>query len=125
MDITTEIDVKANLRIHKVTGDVTVKSIMAKLEQVYSEPDFDPEMNVLWDMREAKMSSVSSSDVEQLSNFVAGRWGTGGRSRAALVVSRDFEFGISRMYEIFLESRSATQVQVFRDFDEALLWIKS
>ena len=125
MNITMEIDETANLRTHRVTGDLTMDAVFAELEQVYSKPDFQPDMNVMWDLRGATITSMSSAEIQRLSDFVAGRWGPGGKSRAALVVSRDFEFGLTRMYEIFLESRMSVQVQVFRDLDEAMKWIKS
>jgi len=125
MKITTEIDKKAGLRKHKVTGDLTVESLLAELGKIYSGPDFQTDMDVLWDLRDAKFQSVSSAEVQRVSDFVAAHWGTGGKSRAALVVSRDFEFGMTRMYEIFLESRSSVRVRVFRDLDKALKWIGS
>ena len=125
VDITTEIDKEANLRTHKVTGGVTVDSLLAKLGEIYSRPDFQADMNSLWDLRGAEFLSMTSSELEKLANFVVGHWGTGGKSRAALVVSRDFEFGLSRMYEIFVESRMSGEVEVFRDLDEALAWVKS
>jgi hypothetical protein len=125
MEITTEIDKKAGLRKHKVTGDLTVESLLAELGKIYSGTDFDADMDVLWDLRDAKFPSVSSAEVQRVSDFVAAHWGTGGKSRAAMVVSRDFEFGMTRMYEIFLESRTSVRVRVFRDLDEALKWIGS
>jgi hypothetical protein len=125
MELITEIDEKVNLRRVKVTGEVAFAPVMAELERLYASPDFRPDMNVLWDLREAKVSSISSSEVQRLTDLVAQHWGTGGKSRAAFVVSRDFEFGLSRMYGIFLESRMPTQVQVFRDINEALQWVTS
>ena len=124
MEITTEIDKKANLRKHKVTGDLTVESLLAELGKIYSEPEFQADTDVLWDLRDAKFTSVSPADVQRVSDFVAGHWGVG-KSKAALIVSRDFEFGMTRMYEILLESRTSAQVRVFRDLDEALKWIGS
>jgi hypothetical protein len=82
-------------------------------------------MNVLWDLREANVPSMTSADIERISELVSKHWGKGGSSRAALVVSQDFEFGLSRMYQVFIESRISTQLKVFRNLEEALTWIKS
>jgi hypothetical protein len=125
MAITIEIDEKANLRKHTVTGNVTFDEVFAELKRVYLSPDFQPDMNSLWDITKAKVTSMSSAEIHKVSDFVAAHWGPGGKSRAALVVSTDFEFGISRMVEILLESRMSAQVQVFRDIDEALKWVTS
>jgi hypothetical protein len=56
---------------------------------------------------------------------VAVHWATAGKSKAALVVSGDFEFGLSRMYEIFLESKTSNDVMVFRDIQKAMAWVTS
>ena len=125
MDFDTQISKKDNLRVHKVVGELTTDGLLEALEGVYSSPEFEPDMNVLWDVREARVPSMSSSDIQRVSELVAKHWGTGGTSRAALVVSKDFEFSLSRMYQVFLESRISTQVRVFRSFDEALEWIKA
>ena len=125
MEITTDIDREAGLRTHKVTGTLSLNDLMAKLDEIYSIPDFQPEMNVLWDLRNADLASFSSSDIYEVRDFVGYKWGTGGSSRAALVVSRDIDFGLSRMYEISLESITTSTLQVFRDFDEALSWLRS
>lgn len=125
MEFKTEIDEKANLRKHTVRGNLTMQDIFDELQRVYSEPGFRADIDVLWDLREARVTTMTSAEVEKLSDFVASHWGPAGKSRAALVVSRDFEFGITRMYEIFLESRMSATVRVFRDMEEALAWMKS
>lgn len=125
MEIITKIDRKANLRTQKVIGTVTVPGVVARLKEIYSSPAFEPEMNVLWDFRDARFESVSSAEVDELTRFVAGRWATAGKSRAALVVSGDFEFGLSRMYQIFLESKTSNHVMVFRDIQKAVAWVTS
>ncbi|MBW2192582.1 MAG: hypothetical protein JRF27_02220 [Deltaproteobacteria bacterium] len=125
MEITTNIDKEAGLRTHKVTGTLSIDDLMAKLGEIYSIPDFQPDMNVLWDLRSADLASFSTSDIQKVRDFVGYKWGTGGSSRAALVVSRDIDFGLSRMYEISLESITTSLLQVFRDFDEALTWLRS
>jgi hypothetical protein len=123
MAITTRIDKESNLRLHTVKGTLTLKELLEKLKEVYSEPDYRPEMDVIWDLREADLSPFSTSDIRKVGDYVSGHWGAESGSKAALVVSRDLDFGLSRMYEFFLESRTSSEVQVFRDYDEAMDWI--
>ncbi|MFC1829337.1 hypothetical protein ACFL0O_06985 [Thermodesulfobacteriota bacterium] len=125
MEITTNIDKTAGLRTHKVTGVVSKNDLLLKLEEIYSIPDFEPDMNVLWDLRNADLASFSSDDIHRVRDFVVHKWGTDGTNRAALVVSRDIDFGLSRMYQVSLESITASKLQVFRDMDKALAWLRS
>jgi hypothetical protein len=125
MEITTRIDEKTKLRTHKVTGRFAIADMLTRLKEIYSSPAFEPDTNVLWDFRDASIESVTSAEIDELTRFVAVHWATAGKSKAALVVSGDFEFGLSRMYEIFLESKTSNDVMVFRDIQKAMAWVTS
>jgi len=125
MNITTDINKKDNLRIHKVTGKIGFDKLMDELKEIYSKPDFNPEMNNLWDLRDADVSSFPSEQVQHIQSLVSQYWGKGGESRSALIVSEDVAYGLSRMYEILSEGKTAGKIMVFRDYEEALKWVKS
>lgn len=123
MSSTTTIDRARGLRIHTITGELTLERLREILGDVYSHRDHDPDMNVLWDLREASVKSFTVGEVEALRNFVAPNWGTGGRALAALVVSDDLQFGMSRMYEMLSDGITKGEIRVFRDMDEATGWL--
>ena len=77
------------------------------------------------DFREADLSSFQSPDIQMIRDFVSKHWGTGGNCKAALVVSGDLGFGLSRMYEFFIEDKTTNDVKVFRQIEEAMEWITS
>ncbi len=97
MEISTLIDKERNVRSHKVKGLISVRDLKEKLLAFYMSPDYDPDMNALWDLREADFSSVTSAEVESLMEMVKEHWGQGGKSKAALIVSKDLDYGLSRM----------------------------
>jgi len=125
MNITTDNNEKDNLRIHKVTGKIVFDKLMDELKKIYSKPDFNPEMNTLWDLRDADVSSFPSEQVQHIQSFVSQYWGKSGKSQSALIVSEDVAYGLSRMYEIMSEGKTASKIMVFRDYEEALKWVKS
>ncbi len=122
MAIKTRIDPDTGLRRHEVQGKFMLADIRQTLEAIYSRPDFRPDANVLWDLRDGT-PDFSTDDVRQLAVFVAENWGPGGRSKAAFVVSSDYQFGMSRMYEMLLKSQSRNALVVFRDIDDAERWL--
>jgi hypothetical protein len=122
MAIKTRIDPDTGLRRHEVQGKFMLADIRQTLEAIYSRPDFRPDANVLWDIRDGT-PDFSTDDVRQLAEFVAENWGPGGRSKAAFVVSSDYQFGMSRMYEMLLKSQSRNALMVFRDIDDAERWL--
>ena len=125
MNVTTNINKKDNLRIHKVTGRIVFDKLMEALNEIYSKPDHNPEMNTLWDLRDADVSSFPSVQVQHIQSFVSKYWGKSGKSRSALIVSEDVAYGLSRMYEIMSEGKTAGKIMVFRDYEEALKWVNS
>lgn len=125
VDIETMIDGEANLRIHTVRGKLVFDLLMKKLGEIYSLPGFKADMHALWDLREADLSAFTTAEVHRVKDYVKKRWGKKGVSRAALVVEGDMDYGLSRMYEMLMESETSSEVRVFRDFDEALQWVTS
>jgi hypothetical protein len=77
----------------------------------------------MWDLRDADLTAFSTDDIKSVSGLVKQNWGTSSSSRAALVVSRDVDFGLARMYEQLLDNGSTGDVTVFRDYDEAIAWL--
>jgi len=125
MNISTELIKESNLRIHIVKEELNKNLLIEKLNDIYENPELEPDMNVLWDIREADVFSFFSADVQAIRDFVSKHWGTGGKSKAALVVVRDVDFGLARMYQILSESKTSSPIQVFRDYDEAFQWVKA
>ena len=123
MNISIHIDHKAGIRQHKVTGPIDIEELKIFLKRLYAHPDFDPIMNAIWDLEEADFSEVSSSDVRSVIDVVRKYWGTEGKSKAALVVSKDVDYGLTRMYEILMSGVSASQVMVFKNMKEAHDWL--
>jgi hypothetical protein len=123
MPIMTRLDPDADLRVHLATGRLTYAEVRDALEELYARPDFDPAMNALWDLRDAVTTDISSDDVRKIVQLVKGRRPSGVSSRVALVVSREADFGMARMYEAQLDSVSQGNLRVLRDIDEATAWV--
>lgn len=122
MAIRTEAEPDAGIRRHIVTGALTLDDLRAELESVYLQPALQ-RLASLWDVREARID-MTSAEMRQIADFIGKRWRPAGSVRAALVVSQDYNFAMSRMLEMLLEGRSANEVMVFRDIDAAEAWLK-
>jgi len=125
MDISAEIDKQKNIRWHVVRGRIDVRELAEYLKGIYASSDSNSEMNVFWDLQKADFSSVSSDDVRTFMAYVGKIWGKGGKSKAALVVSNDLDFGLSRMYQIMMEGATSSAIEVFKDKKRAKEWIEA
>ena len=125
MEVLTDINTKLKLRSHIIKGIIDISKLSLYLKQLYSESNFNLEFNVFWDLREADFSKVSSEEVRSLMNYVSNTWGKSGKNKAALIVSQDLGFGLSRMYQMLMESSSSSRIAIFKEIDEAKNWIKN
>jgi hypothetical protein len=124
MHIDTKIDDRNNLRIHVITGRFELSDLVSKLNTIYDTSSDLLEMDSLWDLRELMgLSSLDSSHLDILVQVVAKKWTPNTPRRAALVVSRTVDYGLARMYEMRLASKSKNRIHVFNDYDEAVIWL--
>lgn len=124
MELSLKIDPEAKLRILKLTGQTTMQDLYDAIEEVYRHPGFDHSHNSVWDLRECSLADLTSEAVQQIASSVAAqRKARGAPPKGALVVSKDLDYGMARMYETYLDSGS--DFGVFRDIDEAMEWLMS
>ena len=50
-----------------------------------------------------------------------------GTAKVAIVVDRDLDYGMTRMWQVLVESHTTSydSVKIFRNRDEAVAWLKS
>jgi hypothetical protein len=124
MKIRTEINQKKNVRVHIVSGQIDIDALFKSLSEMYTSLPMNADMNVVWDLRAAEgIGSLVTSQLDKLIGLVSKTWGTKGKQKAALVVSRQVDFGMARVYEQQLEIHSSSVVRVFKDIKKAVQWI--
>jgi len=76
---------------------------------------------IVWNFNHATNANLGTSDMIRIAREVKER---AVHQKTAYIASKDFEFGLLRMYESYAEMQSVTPVmKVFRDRDEAIRWI--
>ncbi len=125
MEISTEINKKENLRCHIVRDAIDISDLTEHLNGIYNSSDFDPEMNVLWDLSNSDFSSVAMEDVWFLKKFVSNYWGTKGKSKAALVISHDSNNVMSSIYKNMMKGPTSSEIVIFRDIEKAQKWLET
>ena len=117
-----EISTDESNGIVRVTlrGEISLEDMMAILEQIAPEGHYTSNKR-LWDVR----STTSTITGDHLQRFAdAGRSrDTDEPARVAVVASEDFQFGMSRLHEVYRTSETLTQ-RAFRSPDEAVAWLE-
>lgn len=125
MEVNTKIDKENKLRIHTVVGYVSKNDLISNLLEIYANPDFNPNMNTLWDVRCADLKSVVMSDVVKTVDFVQGQWNAGKPIRVAFLVASERDYTLATMYETLLEGNTKLKNKIFRSIDEAICWLNN
>jgi hypothetical protein len=89
---------------------------------VVADPQMQPNAHILVDKSNAQMD-VTSGDVEPHIELIGQHLAKFGEPKVATVVSRDVDFGMTRMLEFRSEGRIQHQFRVFRKLEEAYVWL--
>lgn len=116
-----EVDTAQRLRKAIFKGEITEAALFHSYTQLLSQPDYDPTLNDLVDLREVERLEVSSRGIRQLVELFA-QPESQSANKLAIVAPESHIFGMARMYEI-LSSDTSEQIQVFRDLRDAENWL--
>ena len=123
MDCTIHIDDAGAVATVRLTGSLNVEEILKIGEQLKTHPQYHEGTARLWDCRKIDLTTITKGDMRRVGNaVVAGKMFSPG-SRAAILVARDVDFGISRMY-LSSEEEDVGTTKVFRDPESAEAWLK-
>ena len=115
------IDTEKNIAYIKLSGQLRQKEILSAFDLAVADNRYREGMGRLWDFRDADLSSLKSETVFEMAQYSLNFPSGINDVKVAFLVSRDFEYGLSRMFE--LSSNSKTPINVFRTMDEAEKWM--
>jgi hypothetical protein len=120
--IKVTIDEKLDVTINTAEGRLVVKDIEDRIEAFYNGK---VTKHVIWDFSGVELK-LSSMDVKRIAIKTSsyGRLRAGGFN--ALVVKKELEAGLTRMYAMYSELEKTKQKNmVFHCYEDALQWIIS
>jgi hypothetical protein len=122
MIVNTVVDKKASVMIHSVTGEMTFDEIKSSYEAILLHPDFQREMHVIWDIRDADASKFDSQDVIRIARYVETQIKNRAEYKVAVIVSSDLEYDLSKIYQVAAADLPA-KIGIFINLEEAKKWV--
>ena len=104
-------------------GDAEVMKFREYLDEMFEHDRWQPGMPVLHDHSELNSGPLSVDDIRLIADFCAESREQFGNSRLAVVVFRDVEFGLARMWGAFVDGRWNATAQTFRTPKEGRQWL--
>ena len=125
MKITTEIILEKKIRKHTFSGKFDFALLYKLLDDVYKNPQYAPDMNVLWDLAETDdMSYMTAQQLYEMVALVSWKWDSKGRHKAALIIPGPVDSGLATMYEMHLDNTSRNEIRFFTNNQEAIQWLE-
>jgi hypothetical protein len=121
MTASVSLDPETGIWTFQLSGTVTAEEALRAYQEMRESPEFRPSAPRLWDARE----TVSGTAIDGFDlRSIAQRTGSGVAHKVAILVRRDVDFGISRMYQSHAELEDQpADTRIFRDHDEAVAWL--
>ncbi len=104
-------------------GDAEVLKFKEILDATFGHERWKPGMPYLFDHSDLDSGPLTVNDVRRIADFCADRKKEFGYSRLAVVLRRDVEFGLARMWGVFVDGRWDAIVSIFRSRDKAVQWL--
>jgi hypothetical protein len=114
-----KIDKERRLVMSTAAGVLSKADVLGHQNQLLKDPDFDPSFSQLADLRHVTGLDVTAAGMRELT----ARTIFSAESRRAVIVSSELAYGLSRMFEIFRESKGERGIRVFRKLEDALDWV--
>ncbi len=121
MQVNIKADHDNQLTIHTVTGEPSFQDSMATFKNFY---EGKPTQNVLWDFRKASLARISTKEIEAVLYYVQRHVEKRKGGKTAVLVSKNLEYGISRMVQALTEIKDIPlKIEIFRSIEEAMQWL--
>jgi hypothetical protein len=95
------------------------------MEEMLDHESWRPGLNWLKDLSSLDAGQLSVEDVQAIASLYSAHSKKIGNGKCAVVVGRDLEYGLARMWGVFVGDGWEAEAQVFRSIDEAVAWFDS
>jgi hypothetical protein len=106
------------------SGDANLQGFSDFVKVIFEHEEWKPGGRILCDHTELNAGPLTVDDVQDIANISRKYKAQFGNAKVATLVSRDLEYGMARMWEVFVESEvwDASE-ELFRDRDNAVAWL--
>jgi len=125
MPITYRIELDRRLVVSTAFGVLTDAELLAHKNRLAADPLFRSDLRELGDGRSVERLEVTLDGIRAMVSCDAALGAARSPQKLALVLSEDLAFGMARMYQGMRGSDNNGAVGVFRDINEARIWLEA
>ena len=121
--ISFSTDRSTGVRAALYTGVVDDPEMLQAYGALLAEPDYDPALDDLVDLRGVSRFEVSTEGLRRIISMYTPVDRLGLPTALAIVAASDLTYGMSRMYEMMRGDDVPEEIRVFHSHDEAMRWL--
>ena len=109
------------------SGDAILQGYYDFTKAVLEHEEWKPGGLILLNHTELNTGPLTIDDVQSIA-IISGQYSEQlGTAKVAIVVDRDLDYGMTRMWQVFVENQtiSYASAKIFRNRDEAWAWLKN
>ena len=119
-----EISFEKGIVIVRVWGKADADGYAATTADIVSLPDWKAGMPILIDFEDLDLTGVTLEDVRAFARGSAQYRKELGHCLCAVVNSKRLDFGLARMWQVFMNMITNVEVAVFFNIEDAKSWIE-
>lgn len=104
-------------------GDGDAAVFQALLREALEHESWKPGTSLLIDHSDLNAGPLTVREMATLADMIDAARAALGSSRMAIVAPNDLEFGLGRMWQVFVENRWDGKSMLFRSREEAVRWL--
>ena len=108
----------------KTFGDAELNVFKDMTLAILSDQYWHPGQAILINHSELNTAPLATDELLELAVFNQQFNTKIGQAKIAILVARDLEFGLSRMWQVFSSEERESATKIFKDREEALFWLK-
>ena len=118
-----EIHIKEGLATVQVSGRASAEGYGEVAKALVSNSGWESGINILVDYSELDLSQATGDDIERFAQAINPYRKSLGKGLCAIVNTKPLNYGLGRMWEVFMEQYSDLHVCVFYNIDDAKRWL--
>ncbi len=118
-----EVSVEDGIVLAVLSGPISPEGYVAVARDIMKLPGWNPGMRVLIDYTYLDLKKEMGADAPTYAEALAPLRKAMGRTRVACVNNRSVEFGLGRMFQVFVQELTDLEVGIFYTFEEAMNWL--
>ena len=118
-----QVEYHGGFFIGTTSGDAVDEQFGDLLDAMLTHDKWKPGTPWLHDHSDLNAGPLTVDGIQKIAQLCADRRTTIGGGRCAIVVARDLEFGLARMWGVYVENKWDAVAAVFRSREEAIAWL--